>query len=203
MSGSVTITVPSTGTTALPEAGAAPMGPIPVPGISLPAFDNTLGALYIGSTIATLLYGIICLQIFIYITSPRVQRDHKALKFFVICLELSVCELVTFLALPKATIYGAVGFLAPKTYLNTFLALLNAREYMRKKLNSDENSNAIISSSELPTSNQQNNKNLGGIHFSNPFNSSFSFTKNISNDHQCKYTSNWMTKLFLGFGKFH
>ncbi|KAF4564796.1 Condensin complex subunit [Pleurotus pulmonarius] len=55
--------------------GAAPGGPVPVPGIPLPAFDNTLGALFIGAVLSMMLYGIICLQMFIYITSERTKKD--------------------------------------------------------------------------------------------------------------------------------
>jgi len=47
---------------------------------------------------------------------------------------LSITELATFLALPKATVYGGVGFLTSKTYLNSFLAVLNSREYLREQL---------------------------------------------------------------------
>jgi len=46
---------------------------------------------------------------------------------------LSISELVTFLALPKATVYGGIGFLSTKTYSNTFLAVLNSRDYLREK----------------------------------------------------------------------
>ncbi|KAF8802138.1 hypothetical protein BYT27DRAFT_7113401 [Phlegmacium glaucopus] len=53
-------------------------------GVKLPAFDNTLGALFIGSNIATLLYGVICLQTFLYITSSRYQSDRWWLKILVL-----------------------------------------------------------------------------------------------------------------------
>ncbi|KAG9221593.1 hypothetical protein CCMSSC00406_0007232 [Pleurotus cornucopiae] len=46
----------------------------------------------------------------------------------------SVSELVTFLVMPQATLYGALGLLSPKLYLNTLLASLNSREYMQKEL---------------------------------------------------------------------
>jgi len=48
------------------------------------------------------------------------------------CLSLS--DLLTCLALPQATVYGGIAFLLTKTYLNSFLALLNSREYLREKL---------------------------------------------------------------------
>ncbi|KAK0470107.1 uncharacterized protein EV420DRAFT_1634532 [Desarmillaria tabescens] len=51
--------------------------------IALPAFDNTLGALYIGSIIATALYGVICLQTFLYITSNRTRSDSWRMKLLV------------------------------------------------------------------------------------------------------------------------
>jgi len=47
---------------------------------------------------------------------------------------VSISELVTFLTLPNATVYGGIGFLAAKTYLNSFLAVLNSRDYLREKL---------------------------------------------------------------------
>jgi hypothetical protein len=55
-------------------------------GVKIPAFDNTLGALFIGSSIATILYGIICLQTFLYITSARGQEDSWWLKTLVYLL---------------------------------------------------------------------------------------------------------------------
>ncbi|KAJ8469985.1 hypothetical protein ONZ45_g16705 [Pleurotus djamor] len=48
---------------------------------------------------------------------------------------LSIFELVTFLAYPRATIYGGIGFLSPKTYFNTLLSAMNSREYMKSELN--------------------------------------------------------------------
>ncbi|KAK0204513.1 hypothetical protein DFS33DRAFT_1320824 [Desarmillaria ectypa] len=50
--------------------------------IALPAFDNTLGALYIGSSISTVLYGVICVQTFLYITSNRTRFDSWPMKLF-------------------------------------------------------------------------------------------------------------------------
>ncbi|KAK0495173.1 hypothetical protein EDD18DRAFT_264850 [Armillaria luteobubalina] len=47
----------------------------------LPAFDNTLGVLYIGSSLATALYGIICVQTFLYITSNRTRSDGWPMRF--------------------------------------------------------------------------------------------------------------------------
>ncbi|KAJ3565271.1 hypothetical protein NP233_g7738 [Leucocoprinus birnbaumii] len=307
MSASPTISAAPPGLSNLP--GAAPNGPVPVPGAELPAFDNTLGALFIGSSLAMLLYGTICLQTFIYITGQRGREDRCWLRTFVtfvfvstdshprtmICLIdfmnpfalpsggpasgevffswriwtlssasmkqhprmalsilttllafltfgtsidlaitgfnhrllqvntpdfilayklsassrivfdvfvtfaltlslyrtksgvkktdhiikllilftvntnlittyffipfglndvylicdslLSMAELATFLVLPKATIYGGIGFLGPKTYFNTVLASLNSRDWMRHKL--DEH---VFSSAQLPSS---------------------------------------------------
>ncbi|KAK0193496.1 hypothetical protein F5146DRAFT_1030887 [Armillaria mellea] len=48
--------------------------------IKLPAFDNSLGALYIGSSLATVLYGVICVQTFLYVTSNRARFDSWAMK---------------------------------------------------------------------------------------------------------------------------
>ncbi|KAJ8693435.1 hypothetical protein PTI98_008430 [Pleurotus ostreatus] len=64
--------------------------PIPVPGAAILAFDNTLGALFIGSSLATILYGILCLQIFIYITSYRTRQDSQWTRLsisFILCAE--------------------------------------------------------------------------------------------------------------------
>ncbi|KAK0232479.1 hypothetical protein EDD85DRAFT_939341 [Armillaria nabsnona] len=47
---------------------------------------------------------------------------------------LSVGSLVTFLVLPDATVYGGIFFLIAKSYLNSFLAILNSREYLREKM---------------------------------------------------------------------
>ncbi|KAK0440425.1 uncharacterized protein EV420DRAFT_1752727 [Desarmillaria tabescens] len=47
---------------------------------------------------------------------------------------LSVGSLVTFLVLPDATVYGGISFLIAKSYLNSFLAILNSRDYLREKL---------------------------------------------------------------------
>ncbi|KAK0435670.1 hypothetical protein EV421DRAFT_1986209 [Armillaria borealis] len=52
----------------------------------LPAFDNSLGALYIGSSLATVLYGVICVQTFLYITSNRTRFDSWAMKLLVFIL---------------------------------------------------------------------------------------------------------------------
>ncbi|KAK0213951.1 hypothetical protein IW262DRAFT_1300734 [Armillaria fumosa] len=54
--------------------------------IKLPAFDNSLGALYIGSSLATVLYGVICVQTFLYITSNRTRFDSWAMKLLVFIL---------------------------------------------------------------------------------------------------------------------
>ncbi|KAE9403119.1 hypothetical protein BT96DRAFT_936661 [Gymnopus androsaceus JB14] len=47
--------------------------------MALPSFNDTLGALYIGSTFATALYGVTCAQTFWYFTSPRSRVDNWAM----------------------------------------------------------------------------------------------------------------------------
>ncbi|KAF8076818.1 hypothetical protein FPV67DRAFT_434500 [Lyophyllum atratum] len=47
---------------------------------------------------------------------------------------LAISALVTFLALPRATVYGGIGFLLGKTYFNSFMAVLNSREFLREKI---------------------------------------------------------------------
>ncbi|PBK71010.1 hypothetical protein ARMSODRAFT_1083924 [Armillaria solidipes] len=59
------------------------MSAVPALSTSLPALDNTLGALYIGTCLSTLLYGVICVQTFLYITSYRARSDRWWLKSFV------------------------------------------------------------------------------------------------------------------------
>ncbi|KAK0218391.1 hypothetical protein EDD85DRAFT_1029311 [Armillaria nabsnona] len=54
--------------------------------IELPAVDNTLGALYIGSSLATVLYGVICVQTFLYVTSNRARYDNWAMKLLAFIL---------------------------------------------------------------------------------------------------------------------
>ncbi|KDQ31795.1 hypothetical protein PLEOSDRAFT_165203 [Pleurotus ostreatus PC15] len=56
----------------------------------------------------------------------------------------SVSELVTFLVMPQATLYGALGLLSPKLYLNTLLASLNSREYMQKELTGTTTGSNVI-----------------------------------------------------------
>lgn len=315
MSASPTIPAAPAGLTNLP--GAAPNGPVPVPGVAFPSFDGTLGALFVGSSLAMLLYGTICLQMFIYITGQRGRDDRSWLRFLIIFVFLidtvhqamltagmyrflitdfmnpfalpsggpgsgevfiyaqsisgacavllcqiffswriwtlssasmefppratisiltvllaffsfgtsidlavtgfnhrllqvntpdfilayklsassrivfdvfvsfaltlslyrsrsgvgrtdhiikllilftvntnllttilSIAELATFLALPSATIYGGIGFLGPKTYFNTVLASLNARDYMQNKLTNEN----LFSNSQVPDS---------------------------------------------------
>ncbi|KAJ7223254.1 hypothetical protein GGX14DRAFT_427232 [Mycena pura] len=51
---------------------------------------------------------------------------------------VSIAEMITFLALPNATIYGGIAFILPKSYINLFLATLNAREFLRDKLEHDK-----------------------------------------------------------------
>ncbi|KAK0495172.1 hypothetical protein EDD18DRAFT_1332565, partial [Armillaria luteobubalina] len=57
--------------------------------IELPAFDNSLGALYIGSSLSTVLYGVICVQTFLYMTSNRTRFDSWAMKLLVFILFIS------------------------------------------------------------------------------------------------------------------
>ncbi|KAK0480370.1 hypothetical protein IW261DRAFT_1623889 [Armillaria novae-zelandiae] len=54
--------------------------------IELPAFDNTLGVLYIGCSLATALYGAICVQTFLYVTSNRTRSDGWPMKLLVFIL---------------------------------------------------------------------------------------------------------------------
>ncbi|SJK99755.1 uncharacterized protein ARMOST_03066 [Armillaria ostoyae] len=56
----------------------------------LPAFDNTLGVLYIGSSLATALYGVICVQTFLYITSNRTRSDGWPMKLLVFILFVNI-----------------------------------------------------------------------------------------------------------------
>lgn len=64
---------------------------------------------------------------------------------------LSISELATFLALPQATVYGGIGFLLTKTYLNSFLALLNSREYLREKLDPTTSTSTTLRREPNPT----------------------------------------------------
>lgn len=63
----------------------------------------------------------------------------------------SISELVTFLTLPDATVYGGIGFLTAKTYLNSFLAVLNSRDYLREKLGHNTPASATLRRGEMPT----------------------------------------------------
>ncbi|KAF9495106.1 hypothetical protein BDN71DRAFT_1447997 [Pleurotus eryngii] len=93
--------------------GAAPNGPVPVPGAPILAFDNTLGALYIGSTLSMLLYGIICLQMFLYITSTRTKKDSRWTKLFVsVNLAIDTAN--------QATITASIYKFLVSDYLNPF-----------------------------------------------------------------------------------
>ncbi|KAL4261632.1 DUF6534 domain-containing protein [Pleurotus pulmonarius] len=99
--------------------GAAPNGPVPVPGVPLPAFDNTLGALYIGSTLSMLLYGIICLQMFIYITSTRTKKDSRWTKLFILVNFVSDSPRSAHTA-NQATLTASVYKFLVSDYLNPF-----------------------------------------------------------------------------------
>ncbi|KAK0476421.1 hypothetical protein IW261DRAFT_1595032 [Armillaria novae-zelandiae] len=75
--------------------------------------------------------------------SGRKQSDHviTLLILFTVNTNLittliSVGSLVTFLVFPNAAIYGGISLLLGKLYLNTFLAILNSRDYLREKLDS-------------------------------------------------------------------
>ncbi|KAK7052511.1 hypothetical protein R3P38DRAFT_2860734 [Favolaschia claudopus] len=61
--------------------------PLP-PGVPLPKFDNTLGALLIGGLVATALYGITVLQTFAFFMNGTTDRTaHKALVAFLFVLD--------------------------------------------------------------------------------------------------------------------
>ncbi|TFK69942.1 hypothetical protein BDN72DRAFT_839712 [Pluteus cervinus] len=48
---------------------------------------------------------------------------------------VSIATLICFYALPSSNLaYGALGLIAPRCYLNSFLATLNSREYLREKM---------------------------------------------------------------------
>lgn len=55
---------------------------------------------------------------------------------------LSLAQLITFLAFPHTTIYGGIVLVLPKSYINSFLATLNSREFFQRKLKEDTNSGA-------------------------------------------------------------
>lgn len=67
----------STPASAAPSSGAG-VGPASV---VLPSYDNTLGAILLGGFISIFLYGITCLQVFIY--HQRYPRDRRMVKYFV------------------------------------------------------------------------------------------------------------------------
>ncbi|KAJ7212142.1 hypothetical protein GGX14DRAFT_564624 [Mycena pura] len=48
--------------------------------LMLPTFDGTLGSLFIGLNLTTVLYGVTIVQTFMYITSERTKKDSWALK---------------------------------------------------------------------------------------------------------------------------
>ncbi|SJK99747.1 uncharacterized protein ARMOST_03058 [Armillaria ostoyae] len=47
---------------------------------------------------------------------------------------LSIGGLITYLVLPDSTIYGGFYLLLYKSYLNSFLAILNSRDFLREKM---------------------------------------------------------------------
>ncbi|KAE9382985.1 hypothetical protein BT96DRAFT_1009774 [Gymnopus androsaceus JB14] len=53
-------------------------------GVALPSFNNTIGAFFIGSSFATVLYGVTCVQTFLYFTLRCSQSDTWAMKSFVL-----------------------------------------------------------------------------------------------------------------------
>ncbi|KAE9398521.1 hypothetical protein BT96DRAFT_724565 [Gymnopus androsaceus JB14] len=54
---------------------------------------------------------------------------------------LSLALLVTFLAFPSAQFYGGIAFVLPRSYMNCFLATLNYRDYLQKKLDNNNTTN--------------------------------------------------------------
>ncbi|KIJ40796.1 hypothetical protein M422DRAFT_256219 [Sphaerobolus stellatus SS14] len=219
-----------------------------MPGVKIPSFDNTLGALFIGSSLTGILFGVGCLQMFLWMTGKRAESDRPWFKTFVFLLLffcwriwilsatgfempqrivftvittilamfnfgtnvfnavkgfdhrifmentpdfilayklatgsqvafdvmvtfamtlslhrarsgiartdhvitlitlftvntnllttlLTISALVTFLTLPSAAVYGGIGFLVGRTYFNSFLAVLNSRDFLSEKLN--------------------------------------------------------------------
>jgi len=54
--------------------------------MSTPTTDDTLGALFIGYSISSILYGITCVQVFMYVTSARRKTDSRSLHAFVFIL---------------------------------------------------------------------------------------------------------------------
>ncbi|KAK0470169.1 uncharacterized protein EV420DRAFT_1634585 [Desarmillaria tabescens] len=69
------------------------MSAVPALPAPLPALDNTLGALYIGACLLTLLYGVICVQTFLYITSNRARSDRWWLKLLVFVI-VNITQLI-------------------------------------------------------------------------------------------------------------
>ncbi|KAK0193497.1 hypothetical protein F5146DRAFT_998081 [Armillaria mellea] len=57
-------------------------------------------------------------------------RSRSGMKSFF----FSIAPSSHYLVLPNATIYGGITFLLSKSYLNSFLAILNTREYLREKM---------------------------------------------------------------------
>ncbi|KAE9399734.1 hypothetical protein BT96DRAFT_1101478 [Gymnopus androsaceus JB14] len=56
-----------------------------------------------------------------------------------ITILLSLAQLITFMTLPSTEYWSAIVFVLPKSYMNCFLATLNYRDYLQKKLNTDNN----------------------------------------------------------------
>ncbi|KAE9399741.1 hypothetical protein BT96DRAFT_1101489 [Gymnopus androsaceus JB14] len=56
---------------------------------------------------------------------------------------LALAQLITFVALPSADYYGAIVLVLPKSYINCFLATLNYRDYLQKKLHDNTPSNLV------------------------------------------------------------
>ncbi|KAF8590026.1 hypothetical protein K439DRAFT_1657594 [Ramaria rubella] len=54
--------------------------------LKIPTFDGTLGALFIGFNLTTALYGVTCVQMFIYVTSERGTKDRRSFRLFVYTL---------------------------------------------------------------------------------------------------------------------
>ncbi|KAF9482399.1 hypothetical protein BDN70DRAFT_437072 [Pholiota conissans] len=80
------------------------------------------------------------------LTLHRAQTNIKSTKHVIVYITLfvvnsnllstvfAIASLVTFLTLPHATVYGGIGFVGTKSYFNSFLAILNSREFLSEKL---------------------------------------------------------------------
>ncbi|KIJ42389.1 hypothetical protein M422DRAFT_254473 [Sphaerobolus stellatus SS14] len=69
-----------------------------IPGLKIPSFDNTLGALFIGSSLAGILYGVGCLQMFLWMTGKRAESDRPWFKTFPLSSALETAHQATMTA---------------------------------------------------------------------------------------------------------